>query len=146
MDLIDAVLDDHREVRALFGRLRSAPDRDEKQDAWETLLRTLMAHEVAERNVVRPLVSGLRGGRRVGERRNREELRADRLMEKAQRLGVDDRRFDRRVGQLEAAVARHATREEQQEHGLLRECVPPHRLQRLAGTFQAAKDMTPLGR
>jgi hypothetical protein len=143
IDVIDAVRADHLEIRGLFRQLRVTTDRLAKVEAFDKLLRALLAHEAAEAQVVRPLLAASRKGERIGERRIHEELQAERLLAKMEALDVDDPTFDRKVDLLEAAVLRHATKEEQQEHPLIRSLVERHRRRELADAFQEAKMTAP---
>ena len=143
IDVIDAVRSDHLEIRRLFRLLRTAPDRTAKAEAFDNLLRALLAHEAAEARVIRPLLAVSRRGDRIGERRIHEERQAERMLAKMATLDVDAPTFDRKVDLLEAAVLRHATKEEEQEHPLIRTLVGPHRRSELAQAFEEAKEVAP---
>jgi hemerythrin superfamily protein len=134
VDVIDAIRDDHAEIRELLDEVRDTRDRY----AFEQLVRKLTAHEAAEEEVVHPIMHRVPGGEPVVEETLREEHDGKSLLTHLERMGVDDPRFGEQFGRLYAAVLDHAAYEESEEHPKLAESVGPSRLARMAHSFRAA--------
>jgi len=143
MGLIEAVLEDHEEVKALFSQIDRA-DPKERAELFATLRAELVRHEVAEQEIVHPLT-----GERV---RDGEETRRDLVAEErgAERIlnDMDDaesgtQEWDGLLGRLRAAVLTHAEMEESIELPQLRQRVDDDELERKGTMFEAAKKLVP---
>ncbi len=133
-DLIDTLLDQHRQVHALFADVAAADGQD-KVEAFATLVDFLARHEHTEQELVHPLLRELDPD--GAEARLREETTADRAVASLISRGVATPGFDAGLVELERQVTEHASREETEEFPLLRARVPAERLQRLATQFRS---------
>jgi hemerythrin superfamily protein len=142
-DVIDLILLQHAEIRALFNRIAMARG-EQKRELFHDLVRLLAVHEAAEEEIVHPAArKALTDGDAVIEHRLEEENEAKRALSELYELGVEHPQFDTRLALLADAVIRHAEREEREEFPHLRERLPDERLQRMAGVFQAAETVAP---
>jgi hemerythrin superfamily protein len=140
-DLIDEILKDHSEIKALFADVEGAVG-DEKQQAFDALVRKLIVHETAEQELVHPLLEKA-GAKIQMEHRLEEEHQGEEVLAKLQDMGIDSPQFDSTFATLKEDVIRHAGLEEQEEHPKLRADVDAARLEKLGAAFRAAEAMAP---
>ena len=140
-DVIELLLNQHNEIKALFARVKAASG-DQKQQAFQELVRLLAVHESAEEQVVHPAARS-RAGDEVVEARLHEEDEAKHELSELYDLGTDSDEFDRRFAKFEQAVLKHATHEEQEEFPRLRRDTDPDRLRTMAGAVRAAEAISP---
>jgi hemerythrin superfamily protein len=112
-DVITILLEQHRRIRVLFTHVKHA-EGGRKQQVFDELRILLVAHEVAEEMVLRP-VSCQDAGAAVADARNQEEREATRMLTVLEAMGVSDAEFDRMFTEFEQVVLDHAEREEQEE-------------------------------
>lgn len=139
-DLLGHVVRDHAEIKQLMEsvRLSSGPAR---RQAFERLVRKIVAHETAEQEFVHPLLRGdLAGGT---EARLTEEKASETLLAELEDMGPDDPAFEARFEEFRTAVLDHATQEENEEHPRIAAKVNPQRLRQLAVLFDAAQKVAP---
>lgn len=74
-DVIDLLLDQHRQLRELFAKLDKSRG-DQRRDTFRELVRLLAVHETAEEEIVHPAARETKGGDRVVDVRLAEEHRA----------------------------------------------------------------------
>lgn len=142
-DVVDLLLEQHNQIKELFGRVPAAQGA-EKRQLFEQLVRLLAVHESAEEEVVHPAArKRIEGGEQMVDTRLREEDEAKHALAALHDLGVEHPEFDRQFGALAAAVIRHAEREEAEEFPRLRENIPAEQLRRMTGAVQAAEATAP---
>lgn len=142
-DVIDLLLEQHEEIRALFVRVANAQGR-ERQEAFEELVRLLAVHETAEEEVVHPVARReIDQGNQIVEERLEEESDAKQALSELYDLGVDHPEFGPRLQELAEEVNRHATNEETEEFEALRQHVAPEQLQRMVGAVRTAESIAP---
>jgi hypothetical protein len=142
-DVVDLLLDQHNQIKALFARVAGAEGTD-KRDAFEDLVRLLAVHESAEEEVVHPQARKvIEGGEQVVQGRLNEENEAKHVLVELYDLGADHPEFDGKLAALADAVLSHATHEETDEFPALRENLTPERLRRMAGAVRLAEAMAP---
>jgi hypothetical protein len=130
-DVVDVLLDQHREIVAAFDRVRDAAAGQDRLEAFASLVELLRHHERVEQRVVHPEIAAFADG--VARARVEEEEAADRMLASLISIGVDDRNFDPGLARLQQMVADHAEHEETEEFPVLRERVPAARRRELAG-------------
>ena len=140
-DVLDEVVKDHREIQALFGRVKSTTG-NKKRDAFQDLAKKLVSHETAEQEIVHPL-SEAAGATAVKEHRLAEEKEAEQLLASLVGLEVGSPEFDDLFQRLESDVLTHARSEESEEHPRIRGDVSADDLRGLAGAFKAAEAIAP---
>ena len=130
-DVVDVLLDQHREIIAAFDRVRDAAAGQDRLEAFAGLVQLLRHHERVEQRVVHSELAAFAG--EMARARVEEETAADRMLASLISLGVGDRNFDAGLARLQQMVADHAEHEETEEFPLLRERVPARRRRQLAG-------------
>jgi hypothetical protein len=139
-DVIDVLLDQHRQVLRLFDRVAAAADGTDRRELFATLVTTLHRHEAAEQEIVHPALRELDGtDAAVAGERVQEEASAGRALAALISRGTDDRHFGRDLSELRELVEAHAAAEEVDEFPLVRAHVPVERLQRMANQVRAAQ-------
>ncbi|MBN8230393.1 hemerythrin domain-containing protein [Corallococcus macrosporus] len=110
MNLIDVLIQQHRDAEALFEAWRHAPD-DEKPQLCLRLAETLTLHSAIEERWVYPVARGVVDGPSIDfaveEHGEMTQLLSDLL-----HVRHDARRREATVHQLEAVVAQHMAEEE----------------------------------
>lgn len=142
-DVIAAVLQDHAEIKQLFDAVERAVGSEHREAAFRELTRKLVVHETAEQEVVHPLTSGAAGGEAVVSDRLEEEKTAEQLLNRLEKMGVDDPEFDSAFRSLRAEVLAHAEHEEAHELPLIDRDIDRDRLVRLTRVFRAAESTAP---
>jgi len=140
-DVVDLLLSQHTEVKALFARVKSSTG-EQKRDAFQELVRLLAVHESAEEQVVHPAARP-DAGDSVVDARLHEEDEAKHALSTLYDLGTDNPEFDARFAAFEQAVLAHAAHEEQEEFPRLRRSTDPDKLRRMAGAVRAAETLSP---
>lgn len=142
-DLVDVVLEDHQRIRELFTEFETARP-GQRVPLWETIVRTLAAHETAEEEIVHPLVRrDVDGGSEIVAACRREEDAAKKALARLEKIGPDDPSFETDFGAFRHDVLRHADREERDELPQLRASVDAEKRKDLASVFSSAKAMGP---
>jgi len=141
--LVDALIEDHNEVKQLFSTLETATGQHRLQ-LFGQLRENLVRHEVAEEEIVRPLTrKSVPGGDGIADARIAEEAEAERLLKELENTEVDTAEWNRLFGELRTAVLMHATHEEENEFPLLRTHVSPDDLEKYGTVFDKAKKLAP---
>jgi len=129
-DVVDVLLDQHREILVAFDRVRDAAGQD-RLELFLALVQLLRHHERVEQRVVHPELAAFAG--EVARARVEEENAADRMLASLISIGVTDKTFDAGFARLRQMVVDHAAHEETEEFPLLRERIPAERRRQLAG-------------
>lgn len=140
-DVIDLLLQQHREIRTQLDAVKAAHGED-RREAFQQLVRLLAVHESAEEQVVHPAARH-DAGDAIVDALLREEDDAKTLLAELYDMGVDAPWFDTRFAALEAAVRTHAAQEEQDEFPALRRRADAAKLRRMAGALRAAEAVAP---
>ncbi|MEU2611428.1 hemerythrin domain-containing protein [Micromonospora sp. NPDC007271] len=141
-DVIDLLLNQHTEIKSLFAQVKAAKNGEQKQQAFQQLVRLLAIHESAEEEVVHPAARD-DASDAVVDARLHEENEAKHVLSDLYDLGVDAPGFDAKFAEFEQAVVAHATHEEQDEFPALRRNTDPKTLRRMAGAIRAAEAIAP---
>jgi hemerythrin superfamily protein len=142
-DIVDAVLEDHEEVRSLFTKFEASRP-DHRGELWQVIVRALAVHETAEEEIVHPAVRRhVDGGDDIVVARLREEDEAKKALADLERLGPDHSDFPTRFAAFRHDVLSHAEQEEQTELAELRELVDPEERQKMGALFFVAKSVAP---
>ncbi|WP_328816424.1 hemerythrin domain-containing protein [Nonomuraea cypriaca] len=143
-DVIDLLVAQHGQIRDLFDEVEQAPP-DKVAAAFERLTRMLSVHETAEEEIVHPYARRkLDNGPGVVSDRLAEENEAKRLLLDLHKAGVDDPRFWDRLGELRAAVSRHARGEERYEFARLRARTTTVERRAMAAAVRTAEALAPV--
>ena len=143
-DVISILLQDHNEVRQLFGQLDSAVGAEQRTELFHKLVRELAMHETAEEEVVYPaLRKDAADGDAVADARIEEEGEAEKLLSKMEKMDVASEEFARALDKLRAAVLQHAEKEESEVFPRLRQAESEERLEAMGKILETAKKTAP---
>ncbi|NNB86554.1 hemerythrin domain-containing protein [Corallococcus exiguus] len=112
MNLIDVLIQQHRDAEALFEAWRHAPD-EEKPELCLRLAEALTMHSTIEERWVYPVARTVVDGPRI-DFAVEEHGEMAQLLSELLRVRHDARRREATVRQLEAVVAQHMTEEERE--------------------------------
>lgn len=118
-DVVELLEAQHRSIVDLFDFVRDTKGPD-RSNGLHHLLRLLAAHEIAEEEVVHPIIGRLRRGVDVANARVEEEHRIKPDVERLERLDPDGTEFDERLEALRTLVLAHMAAEETDEFPLVR--------------------------
>lgn len=144
-DLVDLLVEDHREVEELFRELESGQgDSERRRQVADVMIAELVRHSVAEEQYLYPTARGvLPDGDELADHETQEHAEAEKLMKRLEGLDPRDAEFDRLVGQLIDDVRHHIEEEEGVLFPKLRHACPQNELIDLARRIAAAKDAAP---
>jgi hemerythrin superfamily protein len=135
-DVVDLIVQDHRELQRMFEELRSDPS---KRRALAPLMSTLLfAHSRAEESEVYPRARAAGVGDDV-EHSQEEHLQADQLAERLASLDPESGEFGDVLEQLVDAVTHHLEEEEESVLPHMRERMTADDLADLGDRFLAAR-------
>jgi hemerythrin superfamily protein len=142
-DVVDLLLRQHMRIRDLFLEVESATGED-REDAFQRLVRLLAVHETAEEQVVHPLTRlRVDGGDGIVDDRLAEEHAAKEALAELEEMGPAAAGFPELLDRLRADVLDHAAKEEAYEFRYLRRAVPAGELRTMAALVQAAEAVAP---
>jgi Hemerythrin HHE cation binding domain len=141
-DIVDLLLDQHRQLRQLCTQVRAATGPDKKR-RFGDLAMLMHVHELGEQAVVHPVTRDhtQRGGDLVAAACAAEEERARWAICDLQHLGADHPSFTAKFATFHQAVLEHAAHEERDEFPLLRRYVPTQRLHTMANELRNVQTM-----
>jgi hemerythrin superfamily protein len=135
-DVVDLIVQDHRELQRMFEELRSDPS---KRQALAPVMSTLLfAHSRAEESEVYPQAR-VAGGEDDVEHSQEEHLLADQLAERLAGLDPQSDEFGDVLEQLIEAVTHHLEEEEESVLPHMRERMSADDLRELGERFLAAR-------
>jgi hemerythrin superfamily protein len=135
-DVVDLIMQDHRELERYFEELRTQPD---KRATLAPVMSTLLyAHSRAEESEVYPAARAA-GGEEDVEHSQQEHLAADQLAERLTKVDPSDSRFESVLDELVEAVTHHLEEEEETVLPHMREHMEPSQLESLGERFLAAR-------
>ena len=130
-DVVDVLLDQHREIIAAFDRVRDTAAGQDRLEAFAALVQLLRHHERVEQRVVHPELAAFTD--EVSRARVEEENAADRMLASLISLGVEDQASEAGLALAAADGGDDAEHEETEEFPVLRERIPAARRRQLAG-------------
>jgi iron-sulfur cluster repair protein YtfE (RIC family) len=139
--IIEALLEDHAEVRRMLTELEASHGED-RGKLFQQLVAELVRHEVAEEEILRP-VSKQAAGEAIAEARIQEESQAEELLKEMEKLDPSGVEFGEKLTKLHHEVEQHAHLEETEEFPKVRAAESPERLISMGKALQAAKMAAP---
>jgi hemerythrin superfamily protein len=136
-DVIDLILQDHREIERLFDQLDRHPAR--RPLLVPILSALLIAHDRAEEEEIYP-VAREAGGTDEITRSQKEHLRAEDLLVKLELADAEDSAFDTVLTELADMVTAHFREEERQVLPAMRERLGEGQMEALAKAFLSSRD------
>jgi len=135
-DVVDLIVQDHRELQRLFAELRSEPA---KRPTLAPVMSTLLfAHSRAEESEVYPRARAA-GGQDDVEHSQEEHLAADRLAERLTSLDPESDEFAQVLEELVEAVTHHLEEEEESVLPHMREHLSADDLHSIGERFLAVR-------
>ncbi|QBI19165.1 hemerythrin domain-containing protein [Egibacter rhizosphaerae] len=142
-DIVELLLEEHREFRELFEELEAAA-RDEREELFRYTVARLASHEAAEEAVVhRTVRDDVPSGQAVAEAVLAEEDSAEHLLAEMADMDPTSDEFMESLGRLRDDVVEHAGHEERDEFPLIREHVDAERRREMGRRFQQLRDSGP---
>lgn len=135
-DVVDLILQDHRELERMFDELRQSPEKRRALAPMMTVL--LTAHSRAEEAEVYP-AARTAGAREDVEHSQQEHLAADRLAEQLAATDPGSSKFEEVLAELVHAVKHHLEEEEQTVLADMRQMMGADQLAELGEAFLAAR-------
>jgi hemerythrin superfamily protein len=136
-DVVDLIMQDHREVERIFEELKSSPEK--RAGLTPVLVTLLTAHSRAEEAEVYPVARDEAGIADDVEHSQEEHLQADRLLARLAEKDPESPDFDQALSELVEAVTHHVEEEESKVLPGMREGLTVERLQELADRFAQSR-------
>ena len=132
-DVVDMIMDDHREVERLFDRLKHEPE--SRALVLPAVTALLIAHSRAEESEVYPAARDEAGEADQVEHSQAEHVEAEQLLEQLAGMDPGDVGFETTLQELVDAVQHHVDEEESSVLPGLRERLSAERLAELGEAF-----------
>ena len=143
-DIVQILLEDHREVKQLFERFDADMDLDARDELFRELTTTIVRHEVAEEETVYPALRGTgEQGERESDARIDEQSEAEELLRSMEQLDVMSEKFELAFHRLHGAVLQHAQNEEAEAFPLLRSVTTHEDRRQMGERYEHAKQSAP---
>ena len=136
-DVVDLIMQDHREVERIFEELKNAPQK--RAGLVPVLITLLTAHSRAEEAEVYPVARDEAGIAEDVEHSQEEHLQADQLLARLADTDPESAEFDPALAELVEAVTHHVEEEESKVLPGMREGLTVERLQELADSFAQSR-------
>jgi hemerythrin superfamily protein len=137
-NVVDLIMNDHREVEKLFARLESEPD--QRAGLLPVLTSLLTAHSRAEESEVYPVAKSEAGETEEVEHSQEEHLEAEQLLAKLAKTDPESPGFDTALAEAKKAIAHHVEEEESKVLPGLRDNLEQSRLEELGALFLASRE------
>jgi hemerythrin superfamily protein len=136
-DVVDLIIQDHREVERLFDQLRDSPEK--RPNLVPVLTTLLIAHSRAEEAEVYPVAAAEAGEADDVAHSQEEHLKAEQLLEQLSGADPESSAFDKVLKDLVDAVTHHVEEEESKVLPGMRDRLNESRLAELGGAFTATR-------
>ncbi|ADB30639.1 Hemerythrin HHE cation binding domain protein [Kribbella flavida DSM 17836] len=137
-DVVDLIMQDHREVERLFDELKDNPET--RRNLVPVLTTLLTAHSRAEEAEVYPAAASEAGEADDVAHSQEEHVEADELLEKLAGTDPESAQFDKVLQDLIDAVTHHVEEEESKVLPGLRANLSAERLAELADAFATSRE------
>ena len=136
-DVVDLIMQDHREVERLFEELKENPDK--RPNLLPVLTTLLTAHSRAEEAEVYPVAASEAGEKEEVSHSQQEHVEADQLLAKLAKTDPDSADFDKALQNLVDAVTHHVEEEETKVLPGMRSNLSDQRRAELGEAFVASR-------
>ncbi|MFF0267158.1 hemerythrin domain-containing protein [Kribbella sp. NPDC004536] len=137
VDVVDLILQDHREVERLFDELRNEPDK--RPNLLPVLTTLLTAHSRAEEAEVYPVAAAEAGEKEEVSHSQQEHIEADQLLAKLAATDPSSPDFEKVLQNLVDAVTHHVEEEETKVLPGMRSNLSEQRRAELGDAFAASR-------
>lgn len=143
-DGIQVLIDDHREVEALFQEYEKASDPGEQTRIVHRVIHELAVHGEIEELLFYPRVrTAVADGSALADEAIDEHLEIKKTLNELDKMTAGDDGFAGRMRELMAEVRHHVAEEEGEMFPKIREAMPADQLARLGTSLQGAKAIVP---
>jgi hemerythrin-like domain-containing protein len=144
-DMVDRLIEDHREVEQLFQDLESrSGTAEQRRQQANVVIAELVRHSVAEEQYLYPTArQALDDGNKIADHEIAEHAEAERVMKRLEGTEATEPEFDRLVDELIADVRHHIAEEEGELFPRLRQTCTTEELVELGAQLQSAKGTAP---
>lgn len=136
-DVVDLIMEDHREVERLFEELRTQPEK--RSLTVPVLVGLLTAHSRAEEAEVYPVAREEASASEEVAHSQKEHAEAEELLTKLEQTDPESPQFDEVLAQVVEAVTHHVEEEESKVLPTMREGLDSSRLDELGEAFAASR-------
>ena len=136
-DVVDLIMQDHREVERLFDQLRNSPEK--RPNLVPVLTTLLVAHSRAEETEVYPVAAAEAGEADDVAHSQEEHIQAEKLLEQLAGADPESSSFDEMQKDLVDAVTHHVEEEESKVLPGMRDRLSESRLAELGEAFAATR-------
>jgi hemerythrin superfamily protein len=137
VDVVDLIMQDHREVERLFEELRTSPDK--RPNLLPVVTALLTAHSRAEEAEVYPVARDEAGEADEVAHSQEEHIEADQLLARLAESGPESPDFDDVLNELVSAVKHHVEEEESKVLPGMRERLSDDRRAELGEAFASRR-------
>jgi hemerythrin superfamily protein len=137
-DVVDLIMNDHREVERIFAQLKDEPAT--RANVVPVLTTLLTAHSRAEEAEVYPAARSEAGETEEVAHSQEEHLEADKLLQRLAAVDPTTSEFDGALADLVKAITHHVEEEESKVLPGLRAKLDPARLASLGEAFLASRE------
>jgi hemerythrin superfamily protein len=144
LDVVDELVDDHREALELLDRIAASANPDERRELADAVIAAVVRHSVSEEMYVYPAVrEHVPGGEEAVEHDTKEHKELEHVMKQLEDVPATERRFDDLVREMQDKLRHHAQDEETEQFPRLRAQVPHDKLVELREKVDTAKRVAP---
>ncbi|MEU0090672.1 hemerythrin domain-containing protein [Kribbella sp. NPDC006257] len=136
-DVVDLIMQDHREVERLFDELKEEPEK--RPNLLPVLTTLLTAHSRAEEAEVYPVAAAEAGEKEEVSHSQQEHIEADQLLAKLAQTDPTSADFDKALQNLIDAVSHHVEEEETKVLPGMRANLSDERRSELGEAFAASR-------
>jgi hemerythrin-like domain-containing protein len=136
-DVVDLIMQDHREVERLFDELKNNPEK--RPNLLPVLTTLLTAHSRAEEAEVYPVAAAEAGEKDEVSHSQQEHIEADQLLAKLAKTDPSSADFDKALQNLIDAVSHHVEEEETKVLPGMRANLSDQRRAELGDAFAASR-------
>ena len=137
VDVVDLIMQDHREVERLFDELKENPEK--RPNLLPVLTTLLTAHSRAEEAEVYPVAAAEAGEKEEVSHSQQEHIEADQLLAKLAKTDPTSPEFDKALQNLVDAVSHHVEEEETKVLPGMRSSLSAKRRNELGEAFVASR-------
>ncbi|MFC0106617.1 hemerythrin domain-containing protein [Kibdelosporangium aridum] len=137
MDVVDMIMDDHREVERLFNELKNNPDK--RPLLTPVMCALLVAHSRAEESEVYPVAKKEAGETDEVEHSQQEHAEAEKLLAELAQADPTGSRYEQLLDKVIESVTHHVEEEESTVLPGMRSRLDGDRLSQLAKAFASSR-------
>ncbi|MEI2642751.1 MAG: hemerythrin domain-containing protein [Candidatus Nanopelagicales bacterium] len=143
-DVLDLLMQEHREVEALLDQISQPEQNPDSRDTADRVIAMLVKHSVAEEMYVYPVMEQyLPNGKQDVEHDKQEHQELEELLKQLEGLAPEEDGFAQCVSKIQEVLNDHVHDEEDEQFPRLREAVPADTLVDLRGKVEMAEKVAP---